>query len=618
VAHPGWGEKWAAAPVPAIDAPTSQDPDALRSARPRLPRTRRDVTRRRLLVTIWVLVVLLLVLGLLLARVVTDALRARDSLEQAASQIALLTPDAAAGRADEVEATLVDLQESTAQAVQSTSGGHWTFAERLPLVGSTVKAVATLATVSDDLARGPLADLVSVTDVVNPANVAPSDGVFDLGPLQEVAVDVVAADRDLEMAQETVAGIGDVLMPQVDDAVARVAAELDDVRSTTSTAARAVQLLPAMLGAQGERRYLVLVQTNAEPRALGGIPGSYIELRAEDGRVTIEDQRAASSLGVFEEPVLPLDASENALFGESLAQFGQNVTMTPDFPRAAELARAMWRERTGVTVDGVLSMDPVALADIMAVDGPLAMPDGRELEGEDLVRYLLHGVYLDHADPDVQDAVFTDVARTAFERVMRGSGDTAALLDAVAQSTREGRVMLWSADTDEQAVLAGTVLDGALRGATGDDAPVVGVYTQMTRAAKMGWYLDSDVAVEVVAERPDGSRELEVTVSYTNGVPRDEIPGLPRYITGMDEDRPGSIRANVLVYAPAGGRLVSARDEEGNVGLFPQVHHRLIVGARTLDLAPGETNVVTYVMITGKNQSGDVAVRSTPGARAQR
>ena len=614
--HPGWGEKWANTPIPQVG--TTTRPDVPRPQRPRLSATSRAVRRRRWRIAIWVLVILVLVLALLLARVVTDALRARDSLERAAVQISALTPAAVAGRTDEVDTTLAALQEDTSDAVRATTGVHWTLTERLPFVGSTADAVATLAEVSDTLAHGPLEDLVSVAQVVNPATVAPQDGKVALGPLQEVEPAVVDADRDIEIAQQTVAGIGETLVPQVDDAVAAVGDQLAEVRATTATASRAVQLLPAMLGGQDARQYLVLVQTNAEPRALGGIPGSLIQLRAEDGKVTIEDQRAASSLGVFDEPVLPLDEPEAALFGDELARYGQNVTMTPDFPRAAELAREMWRERTGVTVDGVLSLDPVALADILAVDGPLEVPDGRTLEGEELSRFLLHGVYLKYSEPSEQDDVFAEVAQSAFEQVMSGSSDTSRLVDALAQSTREGRVMLWSADDDEQTALDGTVLDGALRGVQGDDAPVVGVYTQLTSAAKMGWYLDSDVDVEVVGDRPDGSREVEVTVSYTNTATPDEVRGLPPYVTGMDEETPGQLRMNSLAYAPAGGRIVSAYDTEGNIGLFPQMHHRLIVGARTLELEPGATSTVTYVMITGKNQSGDVAIRSTPGARAQR
>ncbi len=53
---------------------------------------------------------------------------------------------------------------------------------------------------------------------------------------------------------------------------------LAKVSLTTATAARAVRLLPPMLGADGPREYLLLVQNNAEQRATGGIPGSVVQL----------------------------------------------------------------------------------------------------------------------------------------------------------------------------------------------------------------------------------------------------------------------------------------------------------------------------------------------------
>jgi len=553
-------------------------------------------------------------LAALLAWVAVDALRARDALEQGAARIATIAPDAMAGRTGQVEESLAALQQDAAEAVDATSGPQWTIAGRLPVVGSTVDAVATLAQVSSSLAEGPLEDLVSVVGVVNPATLAPDDGRVDLRPLQEVAPTVVQADEEIESAQEAVGGIGDVLVPQVADAVGRVETELADLRTTTATAARAAQLLPSMLGADEPRHFLVLVQSNAEPRALGGIPGSMVQVRADDGEIVVEDQRPASSLGVFDAPVLPLDDAEAALFGEKLARFGQNVTMTPDFPRAAELATEMWRRRTGVAVDGVVSVDPVALSRVLAVDGPIEV-DGRELERRRLARYLLHGVYRQHEDPQEQDAVLEEATASALERLMSGTSDATGLVDALAWGAGEGRVLLWSADAREQELIDGTVLDGALRGLRGDD-PVVGVYTELTRAAKMGWYLRTAVDVEVVDARPDGSRELAVTVSYTHTGRPDVVDDLPEYITGMDESDPGMLRFNALVYAPAGGRLISAREADANVGLFPQIHQNLVVGARSVSLSPGETNTVTYVMITGGQQSANVVVRTTPGPRA--
>ena len=40
-----------------------------------------------------------------------------------------------------------------------------------------------------------------------------------------------------------------------------------------------------MLGGEGERRYLVAFQNNAEVRATGGMPGSLVTLTARDGRL---------------------------------------------------------------------------------------------------------------------------------------------------------------------------------------------------------------------------------------------------------------------------------------------------------------------------------------------
>jgi Protein of unknown function (DUF4012) len=68
---------------------------------------------------------------------------------------------------------------------------------------------------------------------------------------------------------------------------------LDPAALTTATAARAVRLLPPMLGANGPREYLLLVQNNAEQRATGGIPGSVALLRAVDGAVTVGAHRGA-------------------------------------------------------------------------------------------------------------------------------------------------------------------------------------------------------------------------------------------------------------------------------------------------------------------------------------
>ena len=90
--------------------------------------------------------------------------------------------------------------------------------------------------------------------------------------------------------------------------------------------------------------------------------------------------------------------------------------------------------------------------------------------------------------------------------------------------------MAWSAREDEQALLSGTVLSGELVGVQGD-SPVVGVYLNDGSAAKIGYYLRTDVAATSIQCRTDGSQALTVTVTLTNTAPANAAT-LPPYLTG--------------------------------------------------------------------------------------
>lgn len=654
--HPGWGEKWADAPVlssedsPSRSVQISQSvgpgakvlplrragsPDTARAATGRLRTTTAERgtlpapkpwkkpaspkpafwTRRRrrnLRVATLSLVGLVTLLGLLVAWVALDAARARGSLEQAARGVETLQADAVAGRTKNLDTTVADLQRHAADARGATEGPHWSLVSRLPVVGPTAEAVAAMAATVDQLAQGPLPRLAEVLEVVDPGTLSPKDGRVDLEPLETVASDVKLADQSVGYALQSVESIdGSPMLPQVADAVADLQGQLLDLRMSTATASRAAQLIPPMLGADRPRDYLVLVQNNAEPRSLGGITGTAMILHADDGRIELTEQRPGSMVGPFKEPVVQLTEEEQRIFGgNDLGRWMQNVTSTPDFPRSAEIAREMWRRETGQTVDGVLTADPAVLAELV---GEVDTGPGGVLKGEKLVAYLLNGVYKSQA-PEAQDAIFAETAEQAFATLSAGAGDPARRVDALAAAAREGRLLVWSSEPAEADLLEGTVLDGALRGVHGEQ-PVIGVFTQGIQMAKIAYYVDTAVDVEERETRPDGSRELAVTVTYTSRVDAGEVAKLSPYILGYDESRPGEIRLRALVYAPAGGGISSASENSEDVGLSPQKHDQLWLSFRDITLAPGATSSVTYVIITGKHQEGDVILRTTPGPR---
>jgi len=112
-----------------------------------------------------------------------------------------------------------------------------------------------------------------------------------------------------------------------------------------------------------------------------------------------------------------------------------------------------------------------------------------------------------------------------------GQGNPVAVVGALAQAARDGRLMVWSAHPDEQALLSGTVLSGELVGARGD-SPVIGVYLNDGTASKIGYYLRTDVTATPTACRADGSQAVRVKVTLTFTAPANAAVSRPTSLLG--------------------------------------------------------------------------------------
>ena len=164
------------------------------------------------------------------------------------------------------------------------------------------------------------------------------------------------------------------LLPQVSEPLVRAREQLREVTSALDAAADAAQLAPGMLGADGQRNYLLMIQNNAEVRASGGIPGALAILTLDNGKLTLGVQSSASEIGQMSPP-LPVDAEQEQIYSSRLGEYMHDVNLTPDFPTAASTAQAIWEKKTGQRVDGVISLDPVALGYILKATGPVQITD---------------------------------------------------------------------------------------------------------------------------------------------------------------------------------------------------------------------------------------------------
>jgi hypothetical protein len=179
----------------------------------------------------------------------------------------------------------------------------------------------------------------------------------------------------------------------------------------------------------------------------------------------------------------------------------------------------------------------VALSYLLRATGPVTLPDGSALTASNAVDRLLSKVYLTQPDPDLQDLFFAGVARVIFRHAVDGSGDAEEMLEALTRAVEEGRLLVWSSRSEEQALLAETSLAGALPRESGP-SPFVGVFLNDGTAAKMEYYLEHRVDVSSIACDGGGRQRLELRVTLTSRAPEDaahaeSVIGTQRPVIGL-------------------------------------------------------------------------------------
>ena len=502
------------------------------------------------------------------------------------------------------EQTLAELQRTTRAARAETDDPGWWLGAHAPLVGDDLAAVQTVAVALDDLCRDGLPPLMRSAGVVDAGSVVRRVGRLDLGPLRRSAPDLAAAHAAVRRANDRIAGIGiGGLTGPVHAAVTTLKDDLGRAESVTGIAARTAALLPPMLGADRPRTHLVLFQNPAELRATGGMPGAFVVIRADRGKIQIADQGTATGLRRFARPVFDLDAADRALYSDRLGKFPADVNLTPDFPTAAALAREMYRKRTGRTVDGVLATDPVALSYLLRVIGPVPVAGGTDLTAANAVRVLLSDVYARDVSSAEQDRYFGAAAEAVFQAVVRRPLPPAKLVAALGRAAGERRLLVWSAHPAENELLAGTVLTGVLPTADGT-RPTVGIFLNDGSGAKLGYYLTQAADLTVARGcRADRRREMTLRVTLGSTAPKS---GLARSVLGLGlAGDPYTVRTVVSVYSPTGGAVARMALDGEPVPFGSGRSRQRAVGVVAVDLKPGTRRTLEVALATGTPPAGN-------------
>ncbi|BCT77034.1 hypothetical protein SCMU_28760 [Sinomonas cyclohexanicum] len=566
---------------------------------------------------VWSVILLLLILACA-AWVGVRAYLAQQEIAASEQHAKAVHESMAKGDAAGARASASQLASHATAARGYMSDPLWQGASLLPLVGVNFSTASTLADVLADVATEAVVPLSEASATFTPASLKPEAGMLDLAALEAARPAVGRAAGVVQDARRRVAALepGGGTVPQLRDAMDRLASLLGTASGQLSAVDTAGLVLPDMLGASGPRTYLVLFQNNAELRATGGIPGAVAELHASRGKLTLGRQAAAKDFPKFPEPVLPLAAQTQGLYGAITGQYFQDVNLAPQFPLSARLAAQMWKQHYGVDVDGVVSIDPVALSYLLKATGPVELASGERLSSDNAVQVLLSDSYAEYSGT-AKDDYFASAAAAVFSKLSSGVFQPRAMVEALGQAARERRLLAWSPQAKEQDAIKAAGMDGWFP----DQTPgrgVFAVYLNDATGGKMGYYLRESYTVGGAMCRDDGRPTWEVAVTLTNTAPPDAATSLPRYVTGAGNFgvSPGSVKTQVNVYAPPSGVFVGAWRGTEHLDVHRDMDSGYPVAQADSLLGPGQSSTLRFQFVGAPGTDTDPDLISTPTINA--
>mgnify|MGYP003375926007 FL=1 len=487
------------------------------------------------------------VIGLAVAGVV--ALGARNSVETAVDDT---RRGAAAVRDGETGGATELLNEASAgfEDVSTRLGAVWLFPARMvPGVAQNVDALRAGADMGSDL-NGSAAFAATSVDY---QALRQEGGGVNLAQLKDTEVPVEALASSLDAAVE---GLADIESPWVvaplrtrlDD----VAVEVGDLASETELAQLALADVPPLLGADGPRRYLAMVGNPAEGRDFGGFMGGWALLWVNDGAIGLEESGTPRELYGSEptrQPPSPSSDFPPSFIDMAPGRYTQNWTSSPDLDVVAAAATNLMEANGRGHIDGVIYADPAALAEFVALTGPIAVPGTvAEINATNTEAFFTRDQFRVLPQDGEDDEAIGELTGEIFDRL--GSADLPGpreLGERFGPLVRDGHLAMATGIDDDRALLDRTGLSAPLPATDGD---LLGIVERNVAPNKMDVFLNRTHNYDVAWDDEDGARIATLTSTYTNDV--GDPARLPPVVVGNESGTPiGTQIREVSILTPS-------------------------------------------------------------------
>ncbi len=482
-----------------------------------------------------------------------------DGLEAISNDDLTTLADSLGGRVDDVSEETAAAQLRTASSDFADAGDRlgsllvkplW----YLPVIGRQLRSAAALSDAAETTTAQAAIASAQLEDLLGSDTATGSTRLEAVQAAEDVLSTLQSGIADLDL------GPTEGLLPPLADARNRFAGEYDRVTETLDTTTTALVGTQEFL--QGPSNYLLLAANNAEMRAGSGMFLQAGSLQVLDGSFSVGDFTATQDLALAD-PVGNVDPDLESLWGTlKPASEWRNLNLSPRFDKTAPTAAEMWEASGGGRVDGVVSVDIVAITRLLELTGPVTLASGEVIGADTVQNDLLVNQYQElGGDRDARRERLGQVAQAAFAALNDRAVSASDLLDLMRDLGSERHLQMWSSKPLEQAAWVALGTDGSLT----EDSMLLSV---MNRGGnKLDPYLK---VTSTMSATVDGDlRHIVVEVTMDNTAPSD----LSNYAGGPypgSDLAPGEYKGIVALNMPGGagnitmsGGVPAALGEDG-------------------------------------------------------
>lgn len=417
------------------------------------------------------------------------------------------------------------------------------------------------------------------------------------------------------------------MLGKVNSSLTQIRTISDQGVMLVSQARPLIKILPALLGEEKEKKYLILFQNDKELRPTGGFITAYAVFRIDKGVIHVDKA----------DDIYTLDNNLRVKVKapDAILKYLPNVTtfnirdsnLSPDFVESMKTFNSMYQNTSDkTTVDGIIALDTHVLASTIKILDDEVWAGGMLFTSKNDKRcdcpqviYTLESLTDQPKSLDLrvsslaaEQAHRKDILGILLYSIMQKALKSSPklywgpLMQQMITETNQKHVLLYLYDQDAQKGVEALGVAGRIRDFDGD-------YLHINQAnmggAKANLFVDESVK-EAVDVAGDGTITKTITISYKN----------PHAPSDCNLERGGlclnaTLRDWVRLYVPKGSVLVNSQGSEVKVTTYQELGKTVFDGFLTVRPLGTATYTITYKLPfkINKNSSFPLLIQKQPG-----